>query len=119
MFFAVTNRVNVDKSILFNLKNLRKFTYKTNFLGVSYSRMLEFILFFNMLFLYVFFFFFIHFSFENYSLCLTFILVLHRKMHYKLSTDEKEQIAKAEREKRRKIRLLQVSFIILKNILRI
>lgn len=36
-------------------------------------------------------------------------------MHYKLSTDEKEQIAKAEREKRRKIRLLQVSFIILKN----
>lgn len=37
-------------------------------------------------------------------------LVLHRKMHYKLSTDEKEQIAKAEREKRRKIRLLQVSF---------
>lgn len=34
-------------------------------------------------------------------------------MHYKLSTDEKEQIAKAEREKRRKIRLLQVSFTIL------
>lgn len=41
--------------------------------------------------------------------------MLHRKMHYKLSTDEKEQIAKAEREKRRKIRLLQVREISRKN----